>query len=33
MINFAMVNPTEDIPVNYIKNFVSELAQNQDKIL
>ncbi|PRS04909.1 hypothetical protein C6W22_17150 [Bacillus atrophaeus] len=32
MINFVMVNPTEVIPINYIENFVSDLAQNQDII-
>lgn len=27
-----MVNPTKDIPLNYIDNFVSDLAHNQDII-
>ncbi|QED47015.1 hypothetical protein [Cytobacillus dafuensis] len=32
VIKFVMVNPTEDIPVNYIDNFVRDLAHNQDII-
>lgn len=32
VIKFVMVNPTEDIPVNYINNFVRDLAHNQDII-
>lgn len=32
VIKFVMVNPTKDIPVNYIENFVSDIAQNQDII-
>lgn len=32
MIKFVMVNPTEDIPTNYIEKLVSDLTQNHEII-